>query len=62
MLKIFTVVLLCITAFIFLIENKSYEEVTLNFSHNSNELSGSLILPKGVDKPSKVVIVVLTFD
>ena len=47
-----------IVIFLLLSGNKNYEEVALNFSHNSNELSGSLILPKGVDKPSAVAIFV----
>ena len=58
MLKILAVIFLCIAAFLFLIENKSYEEVALNFSHNSNHLSGSLMLPKNGDKPSYVVVFV----
>ncbi len=58
MLKIIALVSLAVVIFLFLSANKNYEEVVLNFSHNSNDLAGSLILPKGIDKPSAVALFV----
>lgn len=58
MLKILTIVSLSIVVFLLLSGSKNYQEVELNFTHNSNELSGSLILPNSIDKPSLVVLFV----